>query len=133
MKNLGCCGTGDDTDRVLNLVARQPELPCHGVHRLAGAEQVDYVIDAGPAVGEPRPSEGMVGIDSYLGDPVLRKSDELCVAVRAEVDPPQVQVDDLAEDPLVIADHDEFAGRLSLRGVPGMLGIVVQDLGPVGV
>ena len=132
-KNLGGCCPGDDTDGILNLVAGQPELPGDRIYRLPGPEQVDHVIDAGPAAGEPRPPERVIRIDGHFGDLILRQTDELGVPVASEIDPLQVLLHDLAEHPLVVAHHDKFARGLTFRRVTRVLRVVVQDLRAVRV
>jgi hypothetical protein len=115
-KYLGGC-SGCDTDRVLDLIAAQAELLGDRVDWLACPEQVDYVVDGGTAIGEPRTPEAVVGIDGHVRDLVLRQADQLRVAVDREIDAPQVEIDDLGEDTLVVADDDEFSRGVRLWSV----------------
>ena len=84
-------------------------------------------------MSEPRTSEAVVGIDGHVRDLVLRQADQLRVAVDREIDAPQVEIDDLGEDPVVVADNDQFPRGIPLRGVACMPGVVMQDLGAVGI
>jgi hypothetical protein len=127
----GCSGC--DTDRVLDLIAGQAELPGDRVDRLACPEQVDHVVNGGAAAGESRTSEAVVGVDGHVREGVLGQADQLRVAVCREVDAPQVEIDDLGEDTLVVADDDKFPRGVRLQGVARVLGVVLQDLGAVGV
>jgi hypothetical protein len=127
----GCSGC--DTDRVLDLIAGQAELIGDRVDRLACPEKVDHVVDRGAAAGESRAPEAVVGIDGHVRDAVLRQADQLRVAVRREIDAPQVEIGDLGEAPLVVADDDQFPRGVRLRGVARMPGVVIENLGPVGI
>jgi len=57
-------------------------------------------------MGESRTPEAVVGIDGHVGGAVLGQADQLRIAVGREIDAPQVEIDDLGEDPLVVADDD---------------------------
>jgi len=131
-KSLGGC-SGCDTDRVLDLIAGQAELAGDRVDRLACPEQVDHVVNGSPATGESRTPEAVVGIDGHVCGAVLGEPDQLRVAVGREIDAPQVEIDDLGEDPVVVADNDQFPRGIPLRGVACMPGVVMQDLGAVGI
>jgi hypothetical protein len=56
----------------------------------------------------------MVGIVGHVRDLVLRQADQLRVAVDREIDVPQVEIDDLGEDTLVVADDDAFSRGVRL-------------------
>jgi hypothetical protein len=67
-----------------------------------------------------------------LGHTVLREMNQLCVPVGREVHPPQVMGHHVGENPLVVADDDQFAGRFPFRGAVGVLSAVIQDLRSIG-
>jgi hypothetical protein len=120
-KYLGGC-SGCDTDRVLDLIAGQAELLGDRVDWLACPEQVDHVIDRRTAMGESRTSEAVVRIDGHVRDLVLRQADQLRVAVDREIDTPQVEIDDLGEDTLVVADDAIQAETLATCESATMVG-----------
>ena len=75
----------------------------------------------------------MLGVYGHRRDAVLREPDQSRIPVAREIDPSQILIHYLGEHPLAVTDHDQFARRLTLGGVAGVLGIVVENLGPVGI
>ena len=75
----------------------------------------------------------MIGIYSHVGDVVLREMNDLRITIGSEVNSAKILFHNLSEDPLVVADHHEFAGRLTFWRISGVLGIVVQDLRSVRI
>jgi hypothetical protein len=113
MKNLGGRSCGG-TQHVLYLGARQAELGGDSVDWFTGQEQVNDVVN-------------------LRAPPVLRQADQSRVPVSGEIDPAQVLVHYLRQDPLVVADDDELASGVTLGSVPGVLGVVVKNLCAIGV
>jgi hypothetical protein len=119
--------------QVLYFCTRQAKFRGDSIDRLASQEQVDDIGELRAPSGQARPAEGVVWIHRHLSDRVLGKTDQPRVPVAGEVDPTQVLVHDLGEDPLIIADHDELARGVTLESVADVPGVIVENFGAIGM
>jgi hypothetical protein len=57
----------------------------------------------------PRAAKGVVRVHGYLSHTVLREANQLGVAVAREFNPPEVLINDLSKNPLVVTNNDQFS------------------------
>jgi hypothetical protein len=118
--------------RVFQLWQRHAELLAHDLQRLPRLD-MDSTSSTSAAMREHRLTEAAIRISNHLGRLVRRQLDQPGIAVRCELDPMQIRIHHLGEDPLTVTHDNQLTHAAPLRSVTRLLREVVQHLGPIGV
>lgn len=125
--------TGCDTNDVLEVCYLDSELLRHILEVFPGPEPLKRVGDTSAAVTEDGLTKGARRVSHNVGPTVLWQVNEPCIPIWGVLDAMQVILHHLGEDSLAVPYHHEIAGATGLRTVTDCLGVVVENLRPVGV